>query len=157
VGALAAAIVVLILIATGFAFLNLFSPTAPPQTTKPNTSSERPTVLGAGTLVLTASDYVSPNATLTRGDNITIQLFQSGTYQMKDRTGETGGQYTLFTPDSNHTAYDLYLDIPFGSYTTVTLQPNGGFLWSYKDLNATKGFTNVYAGQYVWSAPFKSA
>jgi hypothetical protein len=114
-------------------------------------------VLGAGTLVLKASDYVNPNSTLTRGDNITIQLYQGGTYQQNDKTGELTGKYTFYVPDKDHAFYSLYLDRPSGTYATILLQPNGGFSWSLRDLNATKGFIDLYAGQYVWSTPFKSA
>ena len=153
-GALAA-VIVIIIIAASFAFLNPLTPSAPPATTQPKTSSERPSLLGAGTLVLTASDYVHPNSTLIKGDNITIQLFQSGTYQRKDKTGEITGSYTFYTPDSEHKTYDLYLDNP-GPYSDVVLQQNGGFSWSQRDLNATKGFTDLYSGQYAWSTPFKS-
>jgi hypothetical protein len=151
-GALAAMIVVII-IAAGVAFHTPLVPSATPAT--PNLNSERPQVLGAGTIVLTASDYVNPNSTLLRGDNIIIQLFQSGTYLRRDKTGDITGSYTLYTPDGTHTTYDLYLNTP-NPYSDIVLQQNHGFSWSQRDLNATEGFTDLYSGQYTWSTPFRS-
>ena len=62
-----AAAVVIMIVAAGFAFLNPFNPSGGHATIQPSLSSERANVKGAGTLVLTASDLVSPNATLARG------------------------------------------------------------------------------------------
>jgi hypothetical protein len=153
-GALAV-VIVIIIIAASFAFFKALNPIVPSATTQPSTSSERPQVLGAGTLVLSLSDYVHANSTLIKGDNITIQLFQSGTYLRKDKTGEITGSYTLYTPDSAHETHDLYLDAP-GPYSDVALQQNGGFSWTQRDLNATEGFTVLYSGQYTWSTQFRS-
>ncbi|MGA3359857.1 MAG: TIR domain-containing protein [Halobacteriota archaeon] len=148
-GALAAAIVIM-LVAAGFAFLNPLNPSGPSATSPPGVSSGRPAVLGAGTLVLTASDYVSPNSTLTRGDNMTVQLYQSGTFLRKDKTGEMTGSYTLSAPYSESNAYDLLLSFPDGTSNLVNLQQSGGFSW------LEGNGTTLYSGQFTWSTPFKS-
>jgi hypothetical protein len=157
VAAAFAAVIAAVILAAGFAFLGPTNPFRPSATPQPSASAGPNYVRGAGTLVLTPSDFVSPNSTLTKADNITIKLDPGGTFVKTDKTGNITGTYELATPDSTRTSYTLWLTPPnpYSVLALPSLQSNGDFTWTVRDLNATKGYTDLYAGQYTWSTPFK--